>query len=75
MNTTAVKNNCFCIVQLTRIGDILQTIQAAEEFKTAYPDIKLVFVGRKTFSEPIRFLLEKTFNKISLNPVPTIPIE
>ncbi len=53
-----------CLIQLTRIGDLLQTMKAAQLFKTHYPDVRLILVGRKKFLAPLTFLLPKTFAKI-----------
>ena len=46
-----------CLLQLTRIGDILQTYQAAEIFKQQYPHYKLILIARTRFAHPLSFLL------------------
>ena len=53
-----------CLVQLTRIGDLLQTLKAAQLFKARYPRVRLILVGRKKFLATLTFLLPKTFDKI-----------
>ncbi len=55
-----------CFVQITRFGDILQTIQSVTDLKNEYPNIKLIFVGRYQFAHPLRFLLEQYFDQIHL---------
>jgi len=52
------------IIQLTRLGDIIQTYQAALELKTQNSNIRLVLIARKKFSSPLSFLLKQVFNKI-----------
>jgi len=53
-----------CIIQITRMGDIVQTIQAAECLKREYPDVKLIFIGRKTFASPLEDQVKLIFSKI-----------
>ena len=53
-----------CIIQLTRIGDILQTYQAAKQLKCENPDIKLTLITRRRFSSQLDFLLKETFDNI-----------
>lgn len=52
------------ILQLTRIGDILQTMQMVNQARQEYPNLEVSIVTRKKFSSGIKFLLEKTFNNI-----------
>lgn len=56
----------FAIVQLTRFGDLVQTLQAARELKLTYPDIKLKLIARSEFAKPLNFLLKETFDQIIL---------
>ena len=57
-----------CVVQLTRIGDIIQTYQAAKQLKTENPNIELTLIARKKFSQGLDFLLKDVFtNIIELN--------
>jgi len=56
----------FCIIQLSRYGDLIQTYQAAAELKLEHPNIRLVLVARKKFAEPLDFILKKVFSKIYL---------
>lgn len=52
------------VLQLTRIGDILQTLHVFQELKEQRPEIKLVFIGREVFTKPIRFLLNQVFESV-----------
>lgn len=57
-----------CIVQLTRIGDLIQTYQAAKQLKNENPNIELTLIARKKFSNGLDFLLRDVFtNIIELN--------
>ena len=52
-----------CIVQMTRIGDVLQTLQAAQMLKLQHPGVRLILVARQQFAEPLEFILDKTFDR------------
>ncbi len=54
----------FCLIQITRIGDILQTLQLARMFKEKHSDISLSLISRSQFGKPLEFLLEQTFDKL-----------
>ena len=56
--------NTFCVVQVSRFGDLLQTYQVAKAFKKAHQQIKLILVCRSQFGRPLSFLLEETFDEI-----------
>ncbi len=53
-----------CILQLTRIGDVIQTYQACQTVRRDYPDTKLTLVVRKEFGAPLAFMLKDVFHKI-----------
>src|SRR3989338_1975592 len=53
-----------CIIQLLRTGDIVQTIQAVEQYKEVHEDIIFTLVARKKFAEPIMFLINRYFDKV-----------
>lgn len=56
-------------LQLTRIGDILQTIQVVQELREHRPELRLIFIGREKFAKPLKFLLDQVFDKsYYLNP-------
>lgn len=56
----------FAIIQLTRMGDLVQTIQAGRELKESYPEINLKIIARKSFGSALGFLLEKVYDEIIL---------
>ena len=58
------KRVTFCIVQLTRIGDNIQTLQAVRELKKTHSNIDFILVGRQQFVNPIKHLLAKDYKKI-----------
>ncbi len=53
-----------CLVQLTRIGDVIQVLQTAIRLKETRDDIDLIFIGRKEFSKPLNFLLKNVFDHV-----------
>jgi len=54
----------FTIIQLTRLGDIIQTTQAAKDFRVQHPDIELNIICRKEFGLALSFILKGTFDNI-----------
>jgi ADP-heptose:LPS heptosyltransferase len=67
-----VANKSFLIVQLTRIGDIIQTYIACKRLKAIHPEISLDIVTRKTFSSGLNFLLSEVFDNIYELDFPTM---
>lgn len=59
-------NKKICIVQLTRIGDILQTFQAARQFKYENPSFSLSLVARRSMAKGLIFLLKDVFDDVYL---------
>lgn len=59
-----MKNKTICFLQLTRFGDLIQTYQAAKSLLNKHPQIKLILVSRKQFSDPLNFLLKTVFSEI-----------
>lgn len=63
------KSGSITVVQMTRFGDLLQTIWAVKDLKKQNPNIKVNLVARKKFGEPLKFLLDQYFdNTYLLNP-------
>ncbi len=60
------KSSTICIVQITRIGDLLQTEMVASYMKKAIPSLNITLVARKQFATPIIDRLNKTFTKCHL---------
>lgn len=52
------------IVQLTRIGDVIQTWQAAKQLKADYPEANLFLVARKSMAGQLGFLLDEVFDEV-----------
>ena len=57
-------NHKICLIQIARTGDILQVLQLAKIFKETHSDIHLSLISRSQFGIPIKFLLEKVFDKL-----------
>jgi ADP-heptose:LPS heptosyltransferase len=53
-----------CVIQLTRIGDILQTYVAAKQLKSENSNVELTLITRRKFSTQLRFLLKEAFDHI-----------
>ena len=51
------------IIQLTRIGDIVQTVQAARQFRAENPNIYLTLIARRKFATGIKFLIDTVFDE------------
>ena len=67
----AIKNSnprqhTFAFVQITRIGDLLQAMQAASAFKYENPNVRLILIARKQFAEGLNFILKHVFDQIYL---------
>ena len=58
------QNKRFGIIQLTRMGDLIQTFQACRDFKAAYQDVGLTLVARKEFAAPLKEILETVFDEV-----------
>ena len=54
----------FAIIQLTRLGDLVQTYQAASSLKESHPEVRLKLIARKSFASSLNFLLSKVFDEI-----------
>ncbi len=53
-----------CLVQLTRLGDLIQTAQVTKKLKAGRDDIRVTLVARKQFADPLRFLLDEVFDEV-----------
>lgn len=54
------------IIQLTRIGDLIQTLQATRQFRSENSGAHLTLIARRKFASGITFLLETVFDEIIL---------
>lgn len=52
------------ILQLTRAGDLIQTLQAVREVRAEKPQLKLTLVARKHYANPLNFLLTQVFDEV-----------
>ncbi len=52
------------IIQITRLGDLIQTFQATRDLKKTYPNYRLVLIARSQFANPLKFLLSEAFDEI-----------
>lgn len=52
------------LLQLTRLGDLVQTVQAVQSFKKTHPNYRIVLIARSQFAKPLNFLLQKYFDHI-----------
>jgi ADP-heptose:LPS heptosyltransferase len=62
-NANFIKNESnqktIAIVQLTRFGDIIQTLQAINNLKELYPNYKSILIAREQFAKPLKFLIDQ----------------
>lgn len=52
------------IIQLTRLGDLIQTVQAAYQAKINRKDIKFHLIARKRFAAPMNTILSQVFDEV-----------
>lgn len=52
------------LLQLTRLGDLIQTVQAVQNFKNAHPNYRMVLIARSQFAKPLSFVLNKHFDAV-----------
>jgi ADP-heptose:LPS heptosyltransferase len=63
-NITEPARKTLAIIQVTRIGDILQTAHAARLLKINHPEHKVILIARKQFVEPIDFIVKQVFDEV-----------
>ncbi len=56
------------LIQITRIGDLIQTYQAAESLKKHHPSYRVVLICRESFGKPLSFLLDTVFDAVYFIP-------
>lgn len=52
------------VMQMTRLGDLIQTAQAVESLKSTHPNYRVILIARSQFAKPLSFLLNKYFDQI-----------
>lgn len=63
-NTTVESVKTLAILQITRLGDLLQTVHAIKDVKQTCKKLRLILVARKQFAKPLNFLISRYFDKI-----------
>jgi ADP-heptose:LPS heptosyltransferase len=66
VHNTQTSKHTFAFVQITRIGDLLQSMQAVSAFKYQNPNVRLILIARRQFAEGLNFILQHVFDKIYL---------
>lgn len=61
---TDVGQPTIALIQMTRFGDLIQTVQAVQNFKTTHPNFRIVLIARSQFTKPLGFLLNKYFDHV-----------
>lgn len=62
--TSDKKPKRICLLQLTRIGDVIQTFQAAKQLKEDHPEVQLFLIARKSMARQLAFLLDEVFEEV-----------
>ena len=55
-----------CLVQLSRMGDLVQTYRVSDSLKKYNPELELCLVARKKMASPMKDILAQCFDKIFL---------
>lgn len=64
------QSKTIAILQLTRQGDIIQSLHVFRSLKEQHPEIRLVLIARERFTAGIQFLIDQSFDRtISLKPL------
>ena len=63
-NAVNTSRPTIAILQLTRFGDLIQTVQAVKNFKSTHPNYRMVLIARSRFAKPLNFILDKYFDAI-----------
>jgi ADP-heptose:LPS heptosyltransferase len=68
MNNMFKNQGSIVIVQITRLGDVIQTYLATQGLKKINPKLKLTLIMREQFYKQLGFLLDSVFDDIILIP-------
>lgn len=63
-NSLLAPHPTIALLQLTRLGDLIQTVQAVQSFKASHPNYRIVLIARSQFAKPLNFILKKYFDAI-----------
>lgn len=61
---SANNKKTIALIQLTRIGDLVQTLIACKPLREQHPDVRLILIARPQFYSGIKFLLDEVFDEI-----------
>ena len=67
MKANSITNSAqptIALLQLTRLGDLIQTVQAVQNFKNAHQNYRMVLIARSQFAKPLNFVLNKYFDAV-----------
>ncbi|NOT79444.1 MAG: glycosyltransferase family 9 protein [Bacteriovoracaceae bacterium] len=59
-----LKTHTLAIIQITRIGDLIQTVQAVTDLRKLHSNYRLVLIARTQFAKPLQFILDQYFDKV-----------
>ncbi|MCK6593864.1 MAG: hypothetical protein L6Q33_01580, partial [Bacteriovoracaceae bacterium] len=61
---TETHQKTIALMQITRIGDVIQTLQAAKAVKKFHGDHRVILICREQFGKALHFVLKDTFDEI-----------
>ncbi len=56
----------FAVIQLNRLGDLIQSHQTVKDLKRQHPNVVVKLIAREEFYKPLSFLLKEAFDDIIL---------
>ena len=56
--------NTFAIIQLASMSEVIQTLQAAMEFKKSHSEVRLLLICQERSARPVEFKLREVFEQI-----------
>lgn len=54
----------FAVVQLNRLGDLIQSHQTVKDLKLQHPNVIVKLIAREEFCRPLSFLLDQSFDEV-----------
>lgn len=54
----------FAVVQLNRLGDLIQSHQTVKDLKLQHPNVRVKLIAREEFYRPLKFLLDQSFDEV-----------
>lgn len=65
---TDTHQKTIALMQITRIGDVIQTLQAAKAVKKFHGDHRVILICREQFGKALQFVLKETFDEVYFVP-------